>query len=157
MITYCSGDIFLTQCQTIAHGCNCKGVMGAGFALEIKKRFPECFEQYKFKCDKGIFKPGEFHLWHGDDKWILNMATQYSTNGADMELIKSSFDLLSKNYKAERITSLALPKIGAGLGRLDWNEIKEVLESTLGDIEIPVFVYEDFIPNQKFEENILSK
>lgn len=43
------GDLFehATANCIIAHGCNAQGVMGSGFALEIKKRFPDAFKVYR--------------------------------------------------------------------------------------------------------------
>ena len=30
----------------IAHGCNCRGVMGSGFALQVKMMYPKVYERY---------------------------------------------------------------------------------------------------------------
>ena len=43
------------------------------------------------------------------------------------------------------IKTVSLPKIGAGLGKLDWNsEVKPLLESVLSDCETVFNVYEDY-------------
>ena len=34
-VQFISGDLFASDAQTIAHGCNCRGKMGAGIALEL--------------------------------------------------------------------------------------------------------------------------
>ena len=43
------------------------------------------------------------------------------------------------------IKTVSLPKIGAGLGKLDWNsEVKPLLENILSDCETVFNVYEDY-------------
>ena len=40
---------------------------------------------------------------------------------------------------------LSLPKIGAGLGKLDWEEdVKPLLLKHLADLDTSFFIYEDF-------------
>ncbi len=34
----------------VCHQVNCKGVMGAGLALQIKNKFPMVYKNYKDKC-----------------------------------------------------------------------------------------------------------
>lgn len=155
-VTYCQGDVFLTECQTIAHGCNCIGVMGAGIAKEVKKRYPDCYQEYWVRCHSNHFIPGDYYLWKSSDKWILNMATQYGINGADIDLVKTSFNTISKYYKEEGIESIAMPLIGCGLGGLTWDSVKAIIQENMGSIAIPVFVYEKYVPNLKFEETLNS-
>lgn len=156
-IFYCKGDIFLTQCQTIAHGCNCVGVMGAGIAKEIKKRFPDCYTEYWIRCHSNRFIPGDYYLHKNSNPWILNMATQYSTNGADLKLVKLSFQSIAMYYKEEGLTSIAMPKIAAGLGGLTWDTVKSIIEEKLGDVEIPIFVYEEYVPDIQVDETKLRQ
>lgn len=37
--------------------------------------------------------------------------------------------------QAEGIRSVALPKLGYGLGGLDWNAVRPLIETILGDLE----------------------
>jgi O-acetyl-ADP-ribose deacetylase (regulator of RNase III) len=46
MIKLSDGDIFYSKCDAIVNPVNTVGVMGAGLALQFKKRFPEMFEAY---------------------------------------------------------------------------------------------------------------
>ncbi|MDP7244162.1 MAG: TrmH family RNA methyltransferase, partial [Flavobacteriales bacterium] len=47
-----SGNIFLTNYQTIVITVNCAGVMGKGIALQAKDLFPDAYEYYKDLCEK---------------------------------------------------------------------------------------------------------
>ena len=49
-----NSNIFNSKCQTLVNTVNCVGVMGKGLALEMKKRYPLLFEQYKTFCDKKL-------------------------------------------------------------------------------------------------------
>ena len=50
MIEYLDGDALTVNAKVIMHQTNCKGVMGAGIALQIKKRYPEVYREYKAVC-----------------------------------------------------------------------------------------------------------
>jgi hypothetical protein len=58
-IIFVSGDLFADpSLDGLAHGCNCVGAMGAGIAMEFRRRYPEMYLQYKKHCDSGDFVPG---------------------------------------------------------------------------------------------------
>ena len=50
MIEYIEGDLLKTNVEVIIHQTNCKGVMGAGIALQIKNKYPEVFKDYVDFC-----------------------------------------------------------------------------------------------------------
>lgn len=156
-VFYCEGDIFLSQCQTIAHGCNCAGKMGAGIAKEIRRRFPECYQEYWTRCHSNRFIPGDYYLHKTSTPWILNLATQYGTNGADLELVTTSLHTVAQYHKEEGLTSIAMPRIAAGLGGLTWETIKDIIQETMGKIDIPIFVYEEYKPDVRVDEGKFLK
>lgn len=43
-IIYVHGDLLESDCDVIAHGCNCFHSFGAGIACQFLKRYPESFE-----------------------------------------------------------------------------------------------------------------
>ena len=47
MITVINGDLLSSQEDYICHQVNCMGVMGAGVALQIKKVYPDVYNQYQ--------------------------------------------------------------------------------------------------------------
>lgn len=51
-------DIFANQCGIIVHQVNCRGVMGSGIALEIRKRFKNVFLEYQ----KQKLHPGDIQI-----------------------------------------------------------------------------------------------
>lgn len=50
MIEYINGDLLETNVKVIMHQTNCLGAMGAGIALQIKKKYPEVYEKYVEFC-----------------------------------------------------------------------------------------------------------
>ena len=48
--------------------------------------------------------------------------------------------------ETEKIASLALPRLATGVGGLDWKEVRPLVERHLGDLGIPICVYETFQP-----------
>ena len=158
MIIYCRGDLFQSEANVLAHGCNAHGYMGAGVAKEFKERYPEMFREYNKLCKSGKLSPGRnFYYFVGEfggEKIIVNMITQESFRDARLEFIRSCCEKISEgkitNFPAtgefsKDIKSLAMPKIGAGLGGLRWIEVKELLEKVFSQSPFPVFLYSKYI------------
>jgi hypothetical protein len=41
MVKIVKGDLLKSDCQYIAHGVNCQGVMNSGIAKQIRDKYPE--------------------------------------------------------------------------------------------------------------------
>lgn len=151
-VQYISGDLFLSDAQTFAHGCNCQGRMGAGIAKEFKRRYPAMFKEYKRRCHEGSFSPGTVYLEKSTTPWILNLATQATTGGAGLAYVRKSFEWIASRHHAEGIKSIAMPRIAAGPGGLEWADVKGLLGDILHPLEIHIFVYEEFVTGVRGEE-----
>ena len=64
--------------------------------------------------------------------------------------------LKALRHEAERegFASLALPRIATGVGGLEWDEVRPLVEEYLGDLPIPVLVYTTFHPGQVADEGL---
>lgn len=145
MLTFLKGDIFSSECQTIVNAVNCVGVMGAGIALEYKKRFPLMFSSYKTLCDNNLLEPGKLHLHKvNDNRWILNFPTKIDwRNPTKMEYLEQGFQKFKETYKEKGITSIAFPHLGCQNGGLDFEkQLKPLMIRMLSDIDIDIKVYE---------------
>lgn len=151
-VQFLEGDLFLSDAQTIAHGCNCRGRMGAGIAAQVKAMHPEMFQEYRRRCHKGELQPGGHYLYRESIPWVLNLATQDTSGGARIEFVERCFEDFVDYYEEEGITSLAMPRIAAGLGRLEWVDVKALICDALGPLPIPVYVYEEFQRGLKAKE-----
>src|SRR3989338_6783026 len=141
MIEYKTGNLFVSQADAFAHGCNTVGKMNAGIANQFKQHFPEMFRDYKDRCRKGIFLPGDAYIFYNEEKpHVINLATQ-GQGSAQISYIESSLDNLRNIVLCDRVESIAMPRIGSGLGKLDWNIIKEIIERYLRDLELKVEIW----------------
>lgn len=144
MITYKTGDIFQSSAQVITNTVNCVGVMGKGLAFVFKTKFPEMNEDYIKRCQEGLVKVGHPYLWENDNIQILNFPTKrHWKQDSFLSDIDSGLKYLADNYAQMGISSIALPPLGCGLGGLNWDDVKSLINKHLGSIEdLDVYVYE---------------
>lgn len=142
MIRYLKTSIFDSPAKTLVNPVNCVGVMGAGLAVEFKRRYPDMFHDYRHLCETGEIQPGYLHIYQESPKWVLNFPTKlHWKDPSRIEYIQSGLWSFVKHHRALGIVSVAFPKLGCGLGGLRWGEVDEVLNFYLGAIEIPVYIH----------------
>lgn len=136
MITYKKGDVFTSDLEYIGHGVNCKGVMGSGIAVTVRENFPKNYEWYRETCKRGALKPGMVLPFTENGKTIMNIASQFET-GADARMdwleegiIKSILFAMNNGRPG-----LAIPRIGAGIGGLVWEEVDAMLQVVMDGLD----------------------
>lgn len=124
------GDIFaLDGVNNFAHGCNCSGAMGKGIAIQFRERWPEMYQQYRLLCAKGQFRPGDVFPYAFSTGYVFNLATQASWRSrATLPAIAASVNSMLEFATKHELSTIALPRIGAGLGGLVWEDVKVVIE-----------------------------
>ena len=152
-IRFVSGDLFDNEhdAQAFAHGCNCQGSMGAGIAKGFRARYPEMYEEYHSRCkaQPRQFNLGDCWLWKEDDRpWVFNLGTQegYWRARASYEAIEAALKEMRRQADAEKVTSIAVPRIGVGYGGLSWKKVRAIVEVVFGDWAGTLVVYEGFVP-----------
>ena len=149
MIYEVEGDILMSRAEVIAQGIGVNDPMASGLARKLQEKFPGMRDQFREWCEQTDPEPGEIWLWEGHSKTkILNLITG---KPADSELgrpsrpekiaVHRAFRALNKVVVDERISSIAMPMIGSGVGGIDWLEVRGMMHSQLGELLIPVFVY----------------
>lgn len=149
MITIIEGDILSAEEEVIAHQVNCRGVMGAGLAKQIKKKYPVAFKEYKEKCNE--FENREDLLGTaqvvsvGDNKQIANLFAQltYGTKKkqTDYDALRKALSDL-KSFLKQYNLSLALPfGIGCGLAGGDWEIVSSMIEEIFEDYPVTLYKY----------------
>ena len=87
MITYVKGDLLDSNCDYICHQVNCRGVMGAGIAKQIRERFPEVYRVYneRYEYASRVLESTDKMLGSTDivwvpehNKYVVNMYSQRS-------------------------------------------------------------------------------
>ena len=147
MINYKSGDILREEADAIVNTVNCVGIMGRGIALQFKKAFPRNFEDYKAACDRGDVVPGKMFITERKaltaPRFIVNFPTKRHWRGKSrMEDIISGLEALKIEIIDREIKSIAIPPLGSGLGGLNWPEVRSQIETSLGDLNIDIIVFE---------------
>lgn len=146
------GNLFDSNAQTLGNAVNTVGIMGAGIAKEFKLRYPEMFADYKQRCAEKRVLVGEPYCWKPADEaapWVILFPTkQHWRNPSQIKWLESGLQYLNENYKEWGIRSLAMPALGCSLGGLDWKQVRPLMERYLGEMEVPVEIYEP-LPNDK--------
>ncbi|HZU96416.1 MAG TPA: macro domain-containing protein [Planctomycetota bacterium] len=147
-IEWTEGDLFAaSDLPALAHGCNCAGSMGAGIAVEFRRRWPDMFEEYRALCESGRFQPGDVFLWEAPDRTIFNLGTQKTwRTKATLVAIESSVAKMCELADSKRIARVGLPRIGAGLGGLEWDDVREVIGRVASTAKVKLVVFEKFVP-----------
>jgi O-acetyl-ADP-ribose deacetylase (regulator of RNase III) len=154
-IRFIAGDLFDNEhaARAFAHGCNCQGSMGAGIAKTFRARYPLMYEEYRRRCkaEPRRFNLGDWWLWKADDQpWVFNLGTQegYGRSRASYEAIETALREMRRQADAERITSIAMPRIGVGYGGLSWKKVRAIIETVFGDLAGTLIVYEEFVAGE---------
>lgn len=125
-----TGDLFAqTDLDAIGHGCNTMGKMGGGIAVLFRRYYPDMFTEYRRLCLSGDLSVGGMFAWEtAKGKWIYNLASQQRTGrDARIEAIEASLDLALVHATEHGVTSIGLPRIGAGIGGLRWPDVQAAI------------------------------
>lgn len=149
MIYEVEGDILMSRADIIAQGVSVNDPMTSGLARKLQEKFPSMREQFNEWCEETQPEPGDIWLWPGNGKTrVMNLIVSEEADPAlgrasrpDKIAVHRAFRALSKMVVDERISSLAIPKIGSGAGGIDWLEVRGMMHSQLGELLIPLFVY----------------
>ena len=152
MIHEVTGDILLTKAQVLAHGVAPNDHFDRGLALSLHEQWPAMVKDFRHYCHNDHPKPGAAWIWSGVGHYrIVNLLTQEPSEGpggrpgrASTEHVNHALRALRQMAERENLTSIAMPRLATGVGGLDWNEVKPLVEHHLGDLKIPIYVYTRF-------------
>jgi len=160
MIYLVEGDILLSKAQALAHGISINDPMNKGLALALHNQYPAMHKDFHHWCHQHHPEPGDAWMWGGTNEVrIINLITQEGVDSHDHRLGKATLSninhalrALTKIISAEKLTSIALPRLATGVGGLEWDQVWPMIENHLGAIGIPVYVYSVYRPGQKAKE-----
>jgi O-acetyl-ADP-ribose deacetylase (regulator of RNase III) len=143
MIEFVTGDVLSER--AFAHGCNCRGVMGAGIAKHVRDRWPGAYDEYRALCDRGFFKPGSVHAWSDwrTGQHVFNLGTQLDPGPcASLSAIEEAVSWMFRTKPGNGLHVIAIPRIGCGIGGLDWDAaVRPTLERIMTGIPAVLRVY----------------
>jgi O-acetyl-ADP-ribose deacetylase (regulator of RNase III) len=155
MIHKVEGDMLLSKAQALAHGVGINDPMDKGLALELHNKYPAMHKDFHRWCHQHNTKPGEAWMWVGPNNVrIVNLLTHEGMDHGKATLInvRHALSALVKIITAEKLTSIALPRLATGVGDLDWDDVWPLIENSLGGLAIPVYVYATYHPGQPANE-----
>lgn len=147
MLKYKEGDLFQTDCDIIAHGCNCRGGYGSGVAYTMSRDYPKARDMYLEKFEEDGWNLGDVQfVLQRDGKYIANCATQYNylprgPRHANYDAIEECMGKV-KDFAKHKGLSIAMPKIGAGLAGGEWFVIEKILQKVFTDYDVTVYYLE---------------
>lgn len=118
MIYNIVGDLLKQdKVDIICHQTNCKGVMGAGIAFQIKRAYPEVFKKYKEFCDEyeNILLGRTLFVNCNDGKVVANLFGQ---------------DSYGRGFC----------QIGCDLAGGDWSIVSKIIEKYFMDSEVDCYI-----------------
>ena len=158
------GNLLDAEVDALVNTVNCVGVMGRGIALMFRERFPENYQDYKDayadgKIELGIVRPFELGAQGSESdrllpgtirndghrpKFIFNFPTKNDWRGkSKLEWIDDGLKNMVELMEELKVRSVAMPRLGAGNGGLDWARVRPLIDTHLGKLDnVEVYVYE---------------
>ena len=149
MIKFVSGDILRTTTKYIAQGVatGTQEGLGTGLALKISSKWPDAQKHFKQFARGNKFQGGDLFVVASSRNrpGIIYIATQPDMYQASLSFLNRGLRKLERYCVKREIESVALPKIGCGLGKLDWEtEVKPLMMKFLEGGDTRFEIYEDF-------------
>lgn len=157
-----TGNLLEQTSGIIVHGVNCQGVMGGGIALQIRRRYPQVYEDYIHRIRSVLSLSttnaeretkrksllGQVVYTQISPELIIASAFTQMGYGNNPDIVYANYAAIKQAFKTiaddlnieislggtDRV--IKFPMIGAGLARGDWN----IIQSSIFDVE---FEYPD--------------
>jgi O-acetyl-ADP-ribose deacetylase (regulator of RNase III) len=155
-----SGGILLSKAQVVAHGVAPADHFNQGLALSLREQYPAMAKDFRHYCQVSHPKAGEIWAWAGaDGKRVVNLMVQEEAPSKQSRPGKATthnVNVALRNLRSlieeEKFESVALPRLATGVGGLDWDEVKPLIENHLGDLSVPVYLYTTFKAGEQAAE-----
>jgi O-acetyl-ADP-ribose deacetylase (regulator of RNase III) len=145
MLIFCpDADLFQSEADALCNAVNCVGVMGGGLARDFRLNFPrEMNDEYIQMCETRLLTPGTLHVWKGKDtKIVINFPTKDDfKHPSRMEYIVDGLVSLREWCEIHPDKSVAIPKLGCGLGLLKWEDVRVAIIDALETVPNTIYVY----------------
>jgi O-acetyl-ADP-ribose deacetylase (regulator of RNase III) len=150
-IIYTTKSIFdtkFTKAEILVNPVNCVGVMGAGLAKQFKEKFPDMFEEYWRLCSTDSIHLGEvWFTWARKNEASLKVCLFPTKNHwqdkSCVQWIEAGLDDFKKlpGFIPED-TICSFPKLGCGLGGLDWkSQVQPLMHKYLDVLSNRVYIH----------------
>lgn len=134
------GNVFYgTSDYALVHCIAKDAAMGAGIAVNFKSKYPD-MPAYVKKQKPDIGSCVMYTSKFG--QVVMNLVTKDKSSGKPtLASLSRSLEALKTAVIYNKIKKLAMPKIGSGLDRLDWNKVLEQIELVFWDVDIEIKIF----------------
>ena len=132
-------DLFtVSEEYYLAHCISSDFVMGGGIAVPFNKKFNlrAQFEQIKKENPERLKHPTCVLLGR-----VLNLITKNLVyHKPTYDSMRSALKKMREICEEKNIKKVAMPKIGSGIDRLDWDRVREIIQEIFDDLDIEIIV-----------------
>ncbi|WP_044642488.1 macro domain-containing protein [Risungbinella massiliensis] len=119
----------------LAHCISADAKMGAGIALEFRKKFQ--LDPLQVLANIKLLEIGKCYPMGRTFNLVTKIRYWHKPTYSNLK----EAILSMKNYCLERdLTYLAIPKLGCGLDRLKWQKVKGIIEEVFQDTQMEIVV-----------------
>lgn len=142
-------DLFTTSDDyALAHCISADFALGAGIAKEFDKNF--CCRDHLFSIFKASWTPrwdktkerfrgGSVVIF--DTRTIFNLVTKRNYyDKPTLTTINNALIWMKEQCEMLNINKVAMPRIGCGLDRQKWSDVKALIEAVFSDTDIEILV-----------------
>lgn len=133
------GDLFSAPGDyALAHCVGADFWMSRGIAVRFKQKFGRVQELKQQNA-----KPGEMAVLKVDNRFVYHLVTkQRSTQKPKLSDLRKSLSAMKSHIKAHGVRKVAIPRLGCGLDKLNWEDVYPVIERAFSKLAIEMVVYE---------------
>lgn len=149
-IIFLKGDVLKTETDIVCHQVNCKAVMGAGIAKQIRALYPELYDGYvkysrNLKCGPQLL--GHVYFYEADKYVIANCYGQntFGRTGVHTNYfaLETCFKTVKEYSEQHNLKTIAMPyNIGCGLAGGDWNVVLDMIIKVFKNSNLTVKIVE---------------
>lgn len=141
-----TASIFDSQMKVLVNPVNTQGRSSKGLALEFAKRYPETQAEYEMWCRSGKLRGGGSinvtHFKHPDKMILYAFTKEDPRKPSRLEWIEMLMKTCEWGWLARgAYNSFAIPALGCGLGCLNWDDVRPIIEAAFVDIDCEVELY----------------
>lgn len=138
-ITIEKRDLFtVPQGYYLAHCISADFSLGAGIAKAVDEIYNMKFKLNK-RCDGYTYRGGDAILIDN----VFNLVTKAkSFQRPSYETLREALEMMAEQIEFYDVTKLAMPKIGCGRDRLEWDKVYEIICEVFEDMDVEIVICE---------------
>ena len=131
------GDLFDASSDWALCRCVSKDLkMSSGIAVGFKEKFGGLEELRRQRVDVG-----GVGVLHKDERYVYYLVTKEKySDKPSLGSLKASLVAMRERIIADGVRRLAMPRLGCGLDRLAWDEVKDLVFTTFAEVPLEIQV-----------------